>query len=557
MRFRSERRGGPHAPDRMGVAARIGDRVAALLLVAALAPVGLTAQGIEGTVRHEVSGEPLTGVLVSVLGPDGARVRGVLTDGQGGFRVEVPLGRYSLRAERIGLRTETTEPFELRTFRFQLHRIEMVERAVEIEGLVVDSRVQSCRIDRESAGRIQRWWSEVRTALDVSAALQSEEFGHFLVEHFDREWDGGLERVLGANRRFVGSRSTRPFRSAPAQELVRDGFVQGTYGPDRLYFGPDAEVLLSSAFLTSHCFSLMDGGEREGLLGLRFEPVEGRDVPDIEGTMWVDTTSAELRDLDFRYVNVDGPEARNAGGRIVFSYLPSGAWIVSDWYIRMPKTGRRGRRLRTTGYYDGGGAVTELPSPAEGAPVGSIEGVLVDSLRGGGLVDANVVLLTTGQQAVSDSLGRYRFDRVPAGPHYLTFRHDEVDTWGLGVGYTTVPVRAGEVARPELSLPGFEQSATALCLGDGVDAETVVVGHLVGPGRRPLPGRSFRLTYSGGRVESSIFLTADEEGRFVTCAIPGGTLVTLGMNFGGGVADVADFVAREGEVTYREIWFTR
>jgi len=39
-------------------------------------------------------------------------------------------------------------------------------------------------------------------------------------------------------------------------------------------------------------------------VGLGFEPVKGRRVPEIKGTLWVDRGSSELRVLDYEYVNV-------------------------------------------------------------------------------------------------------------------------------------------------------------------------------------------------------------------------------------------------------------
>lgn len=127
--------------------------------------------------------------------------------------------------ERIGLRTETTEPFDLNTLRMRFELIEMAPRAVRIDGLVVDSRVQSCRIDPEAAVRIQRWWLEIKTALDASSILQREQFAQFQVEKFEREWGADLRRIVTENRRVEVSLSSRPFASAGAEFLADGGFV--------------------------------------------------------------------------------------------------------------------------------------------------------------------------------------------------------------------------------------------------------------------------------------------------------------------------------------------
>jgi hypothetical protein len=534
---------------------------AALCAAAVSSATPIEGQGVHGTVRLESTGEPLPGVLVSILGVDGQRLRGVLTDDNGRFNIEVPLGRYQLRAERLGLATRTTEPFDVNTFHLLVEDISVAGRALEIEGLVVDARVQSCRLDPRRAAQIQRWWSDIRTALDVSAALQREQFGRFLVESFEREWDADLKEILGSNSRIRVSESTRPFVSLPASDLVRNGFVQGGVGPDRQYFGPDAEVLLSSLFLAQHCFSLVERRERRGQLGLRFEPVKGRGVADIEGTLWVDTTTSELTDLEFSYTNIEGPD-RDAGGQVVFDYLANGAWIVSKWYIRRPKTGVRGRRLRlvTTGFFEGGGAVTPLEPPS-GGPVGTIRGVVVDSLRGGGLSGAVVTLLGTTLQTVTDEAGRFSLFEVPAGRQLLAFSHREVDAWNIGSQAFDAVVEAGAATEVELFVPGFERVARALCMANGVDARTLVTGHLLSADRKPIVGHPVRLIFehvegnTGNRVDLSV--RTGDQGQFAACAIPPGETVTIRVRSGDEWVDVTELVTEAHTLSYREIWFTR
>lgn len=54
-----------------------------------------------------------------------------------------------------------------------------------------------------------------------------------------------------------------------------------------MFYAPDAEVLLSDAFLDSHCFSLREATvQGEARLGLTFEPVPGRTIPEVRGVLW-------------------------------------------------------------------------------------------------------------------------------------------------------------------------------------------------------------------------------------------------------------------------------
>lgn len=407
-------------------------------------PIPVLAQGITGIVRDANTSQPLAGVLVSVLDVVGGRVRGVLTDADGRFVIEVPMGRYRLRSERIGLRPETSEPFDLNTFNLRVEQIVMTIRAVEIAGLVVDTRIKSCRIDPDAALRIQRWWEEIKTALAVSSVLQRQRFATFKIEKFEREWSDDLTRVVDCISRVELSQSSRPFLSAGADFLSEGGFVQGDIDSQRQYYAPEADVLLSDVFLSEHCFSLVEDSDRDDQLGLHFEPVEMRTVPEILGTLWVDTTTAELQNLDFRYTNLDGVGQGEAGGLVAFEYLPSGAWIVSEWYIHMPRVGVRIESRRNDevpdylllGFVDVGGEVTPLvisDEVEEGGPVGAIRGVVFDSIGGGGLVDATVTIVGTGRQATTDAAGEFILINVPIGPHNLTFFRADTDAWGLGL----------------------------------------------------------------------------------------------------------------------------
>jgi len=360
-----------------------------LLAGAALAPVAAApepagAQGVTGAVLDSATAAPLPGVLVEALDADGTRVGATLSDAAGRFtiRLNAP-GRYRARAERIGLRTATTEWIEVAGSELRATRIAMSGRAVRIEGFVVDSRVRECRLDGGQAVRIQSLWDEIRKALEISLVVQRERLIAFRIESIRREWSADLGSI-SADTTVVGvGRSEHPYVSAGAELLLGGGFVQGEPGQRRFY-GPDANVLLSDEFLFAHCFSLadtddgagvVDTDDRAGVVGLTFEPLPSREVPDIAGTLWVDTATAELEHLEYRYVGLQWLPPHEGGGRVTFSHLPSGAWIVSDWYIRMPRVGLvRGPESPIevsviAGYVDVGGRVHPLTTP-EGLPRG-------------------------------------------------------------------------------------------------------------------------------------------------------------------------------------------
>src|SRR2546422_3714468 len=95
-----------------------------------------------------------------------------------------------------------------------------------------------------------------------------------------------------------------------------------------------------------------------------FTPARGRTLPDIAGTIWVDGKTAQLHHLDYTYTRL--PQelvAPRAGGHIEFLRVPSGAWIVRDWVIRMPRSKMverpmaMGQRPEVVGFRGEGGSV--------------------------------------------------------------------------------------------------------------------------------------------------------------------------------------------------------
>jgi hypothetical protein len=95
--------------------------------------------------------------------------------------------------------------------------------------------------------------------------------------------------------------------------------------------------LLSEDFASLHCFDVIQHTEDASPVGLAFRPIKGRRVPEIAGALWLDKASAELRFLEFRFVqlpwDVSSDQLR---GSVEFLRIGRGAWAVGRWWIRMP-----------------------------------------------------------------------------------------------------------------------------------------------------------------------------------------------------------------------------
>lgn len=307
-----------------------------LLAPAALSP--LHAQTVRGTVSDPDSAEPLWGAVVLLLeGPAGeTRAAGTITDEGGRYLIRVPEpGVYRLRAERIGFRSITTEPFAVAPDEAVHRALRAPVQAVPVEEIQVVGETR-CRHLVEGAETAYRLWEEARKALVATVITAEMDPYWFDAALWERRLHPRSLRVREEELRTIGGRGRRPFHSIPAQRLAAAGWVQET-DEGTMYYAPDAQLLLSETFMDDHCFYAREG-EEPGSVGLGFEPAPGRDLPEIAGTLWLDATSAELLYLEYRYVNLDLPVRSDAiGGEVAFDRLPDGGWIVRRWWIRMPQ----------------------------------------------------------------------------------------------------------------------------------------------------------------------------------------------------------------------------
>ena len=340
--------------------------LAAVLFVLVMAtPAG--AQSVSGHFV-DADGMPIPSARVVLQDEAGRVVHAALTDAAGRFALRAPAaGRYVLRGERIGYASSLSAPLPLAAGEQATQRLVAASGRVLLDAIVVQAQGR-CAPRPGDSGETATVWSEVRKALDAVSATR-EQLAQFAVELFEREVYGAT--ALESRRRVEGM-AHRPFVPVDPERLATVGFVERE-GEAVLYAAPDADVLLSDRFLEQHCFRLRSAGApAPGLIGLAFEPMRGRRVPDVRGVLWVDRASAELRLLEFEYTRAPIRGRRGVpGGRMEFDRLADGRWITSAWVIRMPvAAGREVIAVREVG-----GAVqtsdtsaTPLPAPTP-APV--------------------------------------------------------------------------------------------------------------------------------------------------------------------------------------------
>lgn len=309
--------------------------VSALL---ALSTTSARTQVVRGTVLDSLTGAPVRDALVMLIGDDGTpRVRALSLDA-GGYAITTPApGRYSLRTKRIGYRAVETPRFEVGAGEVRVHDILAPTVRVTLPSVTVHAQ-RHCVVRPGDGVPAFQLWEEVRTALDQTSLAQRGDLFETTARRWARELDTLARFVHADSSWLLSGMAQSPFVAVPVDHLDRVGFIERTSPSTWYFYAPDADVLLSDIFLRGHCFRVVEG--ENGLIGLAFEPAQKRRVADVKGVLWLDSTTAELRHLEFSYTKLPwGVPASRVGGRVEFEQLASGVWIVRRWYVRAPRMG--------------------------------------------------------------------------------------------------------------------------------------------------------------------------------------------------------------------------
>jgi hypothetical protein len=336
-----------------------------MVVLAALLGVarGTAGQAVDGRVQGATTGQPVAGALLLLMDDGGVERGRTASAAAGAFALQAPWpGDYRLVVLRIGFVRWESPPLRLALGETRRQLIELPEEPLWLGGITVEGE-SGCRVRPGAGGTLGVLWEEARKALALADLTKRGRQYLFRTVRTERRLSTSLQpledaRVIGFG---VGHWS---FESASADTLTRLGFVLADSAGGILYHGPDVDVLFSATFLKQHCFRLQPGGPAE-LIGLAFEPLRRRLIPDIAGVLWLDRRTAVLRRLEFTYTNLEAWVPRGpAGGSIDYDVLPTGAWVIRQWMLRAPvprinvRDPTRGKVLG--GYVEFVGAVGEV-----------------------------------------------------------------------------------------------------------------------------------------------------------------------------------------------------
>ena len=549
----------------------------ALMLVTRTA----SAQAIAGKVLGKIDGAPVVGAIVTLLDSAGRSITTKLAEDGGSFDFAAPhAGTYAIRVERVGFRSTTTSPFLVRQGATADVPITIVSDGVSLRAVKV-SADRRCVVRPQEGLATAELWNEARKALNATqltqmaqAAARARRNPHrFAVRwrKFERDLEPRSLAVRSEESVEMEGEAVTPFVSADPEVLARSGYVDGEIARGTTFFAPDAAVLLSDRFLDTHCFRIQapEKGRRDDLIGLAFEPLsltsEGsqRRV-EVNGVLWLDRASAELRYLEYGYVNLPfDADANRAGGRLEFRPLPDGRWIVWRWYIRTPGLERREgaysmQQTTIIRVREQGAELLEV-MPAGVSRVGraSISGIVFDSLRGIPLAGARVFLSGTSLAAVTGTDGGYTIDAIPPGKYVVSVLAPRLDSLLLEPPAREVVLNAADAKQIELAVPTPRTLSAQLCGAPMADTSAILLGFVRDTADTKASGASVRAEWTtvtqqgttGLRREPALVeTTASTRGRYALCGLPAGVRYTIRARRDRNGATAAQSPMERGEV---------
>ncbi len=496
----------------------------------------------------------MPGAIVMLVGGDGSVAGRAVSKEDGSFSVNAPRdGSYTIRVLRIGFRPTIAGPVELHAATPMRRDVALSGRVWMLPSVQVTDRGQ-CQVHPDTTAIAFRLWDEARIALLATVLTESEPLGVRLT-HDERTFDASGGKVLVDSSSTTDGSSRKPIVTLAPDSLARGGYATNDDRGGTTYWGPDANVLLSESFASTHCIRPQlppaDTGSLAGVLGVGFEPADAkRGHVEVRGVLWVDRRSAELRSLDYTYVNVAPVvERAGAGGHVEFLRLPDGSWTVGRWWIRSPI-------VETT--------IFREPSTVPGAPPGQrtsqrligvheSRGDILELRRGGAMwwergrvsvairvtdpagaaVRAMVSLNDTARSAATADDGVVRFDRVLPGPARLAVHVPALDSLDapLTLAAITIPDRPFEPIG--VRVPNAQEAFATRCGDASLEWNEGAVRGRVPDAAGASVEVSWDMPYArlGGGPAVTVHETrtapVDQRGGYFACGVPRGFALTF------------------------------
>ena len=175
--------------------------------------------------------------------------------------------------------------------------------------------------------------------------------------------------------------------------------------------------------------------------------------------------------------------------------------------------------------------LAQKPVPAPVAPasgLSALQGSVMDSVHNVPLTNADVMVEGTSRSAMTNADGHFRIDSIPPGQHRISVLHPLLDTLVIQMRTPAYTFKAGESHDLDLTIPGGERLAGALCNSVWRSrGPAVLVGFVRDPDSNgPALGAKVSLVYMEtdpiGRKKPILRESpVDSSGFYRICGLPG------------------------------------
>ncbi len=182
------------------------------------------------------------------------------------------------------------------------------------------------------------------------------------------------------------------------------------------------------------------------------------------------------------------------------------------------------------------GAQTGSPPTRSG--MAQIVGAVVDSVNGGLLPGATVLLQGSQRSTETDSTGRFKFDSIPPGEYQIGVFHPLLDALDISIATKPFHAAADSANLVILAVPSPATIVRSRCGNrSGGSGSSAVFGHVSDPETlQPVSGAEVSIAWSEIEVSKTVGIrntphllvdTTDNDGAYRLCGLPSALEATL------------------------------
>lgn len=175
-----------------------------------------------------------------------------------------------------------------------------------------------------------------------------------------------------------------------------------------------------------------------------------------------------------------------------------------------------------------------------------IVGVVLDSVNGGFLRNASILLEPAQRSTESDSTGRFKFDSVAPGTYRLGVFHPVLDALDVSIATRPFQTAADSATVVILAVPSPATIVKSRCAGRKAgDGASAILGHVADPETlQPVAGVEVSVAWTEIEVSRSVglrntphvvFDTTDTNGAYRLCGLPSSLAANLKARRGAAV----------------------